>query len=73
MITPYEDHGPVRARPASADDPVLTPDAMCADAGISRATWNRNWRHRLPIVRVSARRIGCRRSAWRAALEQGSG
>jgi hypothetical protein len=51
-------------------DPLLSPEEMCRDAGISMATWRRNWRHHLPIVRISPRRIGVRRSAWRAALEQ---
>ena len=51
-------------------DPLLSPEEMCRDAGISMATWRRNWRHRLPIVRISPRRIGVRRSVWRAALEQ---
>jgi hypothetical protein len=51
------------------DDPVLSPDAMCKDGDISKSTWYRHWRHKLPIERLSPRRIGCRRSAWRAALE----
>jgi hypothetical protein len=54
----------------SADlDPILSPEEMWTDAGVSPSTWQRNWRHKLPMIRVSARRIGCRRSAWRAALE----
>jgi hypothetical protein len=52
-----------------AADPVLSVEQMCEDANISRKTWYRNWRYRLPIVQVSQRRIGCRRSAWLAALE----
>jgi hypothetical protein len=51
-------------------DPVMSPEAMCQDADISMATWRRNWRHKLPIIRISPRRIGVRRSAWGAALEQ---
>jgi hypothetical protein len=50
-------------------DPILSPEEMWTDAGISPATWHRNWRRRLPIIRISQRRIGCRRSAWLAALE----
>lgn len=51
-------------------DPILSPAAMCEDADISMATWQRRWRHKLPIVRLSPRRIGCRRSNWRKALEE---
>jgi len=51
-------------------DPILSPADMCDDAGISMATWRRTWRTRLPIIQLSAKRIGCRQSAWRAALEQ---
>ena len=50
-------------------DPILSPAAMCRDADISKATWQRNWRHKLPIIRLSAKRIGCRQSNWRAALD----
>jgi hypothetical protein len=38
--------------------------------GVSKATWFRVWRHRLPIIQLSDRRIGVRRSAQQAALEQ---
>ena len=51
-------------------DPVLSPEQMASDAGISRATWFRNWRRKLPIVWVSQRRVGCRQSAWRRALAE---
>lgn len=50
-------------------DPILSPAAMCEDADISMATWQRRWRHKLPIVRLSPRRIGVRRSDWHAALD----
>jgi hypothetical protein len=51
-------------------DPVLTPEEMCRDANISMATWVRHYRHKLPIIRLSPRRIGVRRSAWLRTLEQ---
>jgi hypothetical protein len=54
-------------------DPILSLEDMWTDAGMSPATWRRNWRHRLPMIRISARRIGCRRSVWRAALEAETG
>lgn len=58
-----------KKRPADRPaDPILSPEQMWTDAGISPATWQRNWRYKLPIIRISARRIGCRQSAWRAAL-----
>jgi hypothetical protein len=49
-------------------DPILSPDDMCKEAGISRATWERVFRHSLPITHLSPRRVGCRQSVWRAAL-----
>ena len=49
-------------------DPIWSPQQMCDDAGISMDTWRRNYRHELPIIQLSKRRIGARRSAWRAAL-----
>ena len=51
-------------------DPILSPREMWTEAGISRATWLRTWRHKLPMLWVSPRRIGCRRSAWHAALAE---
>lgn len=51
-------------------DPILSPEEMCEDGNISMATWRRNYRHKLPIIRISPRRIGARRSAWLKALEQ---
>jgi hypothetical protein len=51
-------------------DPILSPEEMCEDGNISIATWRRNYRHKLPIIRISPRRIGARRSAWLRALEQ---
>jgi hypothetical protein len=50
-------------------DPILSPEAMCDDAGISMSTWRRHYRHKLPIEHLSPRRIGCRQSKWRAALK----
>ncbi len=51
-------------------DPILSPREMWQDAGISKATWMRHYRHRLEIIRLSPRRIGARQSAWRRLLEQ---
>jgi hypothetical protein len=51
-----------------APDPVLSPQEMADDAGISLITWRRNYRDQLPILQISPRRIGCRQSQWRAAL-----
>jgi hypothetical protein len=55
---------------ATEKDPILSPEMMCEDGNISMATWRRNYRHKLPIIRISPRRIGARQSAWRKALEQ---
>ena len=52
-----------------AIDPILSPRQMCDEAGISMPTWKRYYRHKLPIIRLSPQRIGCRRSEWRAVLE----
>jgi hypothetical protein len=49
-------------------DPILSPAQMCAEAGIGRATWERIYRHSLPVIVLSPRRVGCRKSVWRAAL-----
>lgn len=57
--------------PTENPDPILSPDQMAADAGISRATWVRRWRPVLPVIQLSPRRIGVRRSAWLAALNDG--
>jgi hypothetical protein len=51
------------------EDPVMCPAAMAEDADISLSTWYRHYRKRLPIIKISPKRIGCRQSAWRAALE----
>ena len=53
-----------------ADDPILSPEMMCEDANISMATWRRTYRDKLPIIRISPRRIGARQSVWRQTLEQ---
>jgi hypothetical protein len=50
-------------------DPILSPREMCEDAGISKATWIRHYRHKLDIIRLSPRRIGVRQSAWRKVLQ----
>jgi hypothetical protein len=52
------------------DDPILSPEEMCRDAGISMATWRRVYRDKLNIVRMSPRRIGARRSNWHRVLEE---
>jgi hypothetical protein len=52
------------------EDPILSPQEMCADGGFSMATWRRNYRHKLKIIRLSPRRIGARRSNWRKTLEE---
>ena len=53
-----------------AADPILDFDFIKADLGISHATFHRGPRQELPIVRISARRLGVRRSdyfAWKTA------
>lgn len=49
-------------------DPILSPADMCAEAKISLATWRRQYRDALPIVKLSPKRIGVRRSEWLAEL-----
>jgi predicted DNA-binding transcriptional regulator AlpA len=54
---------------AGAADPVLSFEFIKADLGISRATFHRGPRRQLPVVRISDRRLGVRRSdyeAWKA-------
>jgi hypothetical protein len=51
-------------------DPILSPSDMCGEAKISLATWRRQFRNSLPVVRISPKRIGVRRSDWLAALAQ---
>lgn len=51
-------------------DPILSPRQMCEDAGISKATWMRHYRHKLDLIRLSPRRIGARQSVWRQVLEE---
>jgi hypothetical protein len=55
-----------------AEDPILSPQEMADDAGISEATWYRNYRYhpKLKIIQMSPRRIGARKSDWRRALDQ---
>ena len=53
-------------------DPIMSPRAMARDAGISMATWVRNYRYhpKLKIIRLSPHRIGARRSNWREVVDQ---
>jgi hypothetical protein len=48
---------------------------MADDAGISLATWHRNFRYdpRLKILQMTPRRIGARQSNWRQVLEGETG
>jgi hypothetical protein len=52
------------------DDPILSPEEMCRDSGISMATWRRQYRNELPIIQMSPRRIGVRRSDWQRYLSE---
>jgi hypothetical protein len=49
-------------------DPILTINEMCTDGRLSRDTFDRYYRRTLPMIWVSPGKLGCRRSAWRAAL-----
>ena len=54
---------------AGSADPVLTFEYIKADLGISHATFHRGPRRQLPVVQISDRRLGVRRSdyeAWKA-------
>ena len=56
--------------PSGGDDPLLSFKEIVADLGCSRATFHRTIRHQLATVRISAKRLGVRRSvydAWKAA------
>ena len=56
-------------------DPVLTFDYITADLGVSKATFNRSIRHKLPVVQLSPRRLGCLQSKYyefKAALAEGA-
>jgi hypothetical protein len=55
-----------------SEDPILSPQEMCADAHISEATWYRVYRYhpKLKIIWLSPRRIGARRSNWQQVLEE---
>lgn len=56
--------------PSGGDDPLLSFKEIVADLGCSRATFHRTIRHQLDTARISARRLGVRRSvydAWKAA------
>jgi hypothetical protein len=52
------------------DDPILSPDEMAADAGISPSTWVREYRYDpdLELFQLSARRLGARLSNWRSVV-----
>lgn len=55
---------------ARSGDPVLSFEFIKADLGIAHATFHRGPRRELPVVRLSARRLGVRRSdyeAWKAS------
>jgi hypothetical protein len=56
--------------PRQPEDPILSPQEMAQDAGINLATWRRNYRDKLPIIQISPRRIGARKSDWRRELDQ---
>ena len=54
-------------------DPVLAFDYLIADLGCSKATFHRGPRHELPVVQISPRRLGVRRSdyeRWKASKIQ---
>jgi predicted DNA-binding transcriptional regulator AlpA len=58
-----------------APDRVLTFAECRARLGVSRATFHRKLRHKLPVVRLSDRRFGVRESAllrWLDANESGA-
>jgi predicted DNA-binding transcriptional regulator AlpA len=57
--------------PRQPEDPILSPQEMAADGGMSEATWYRNYRYHpdLKIIWISPRRIGARFSNWRRVLE----
>jgi hypothetical protein len=53
-----------------AADPVLPFSFIKADLGVSHATFHRSVRHELPVVQISDRRLGVRRSdyeKWKAS------
>jgi hypothetical protein len=50
------------------EDPILSPEEMARDAGISISTWRREYRDALSIIQVSPRRISSRQSEWRRVL-----
>lgn len=59
---------------AGASDPVLTFEFIKRDLGIAHATFHRGPRHELPVIQISARRLGVRRSdyeAWKASRVTG--
>jgi predicted site-specific integrase-resolvase len=55
--------------PGAQLDPVLSPAEACAELGISKKTWHRHWRHKVPVIQLSPGRVGVRRSDLLAALE----
>ena len=51
---------------AVTSDPVLTFEYIKGDLGISHASFFRSVRHELPIMQISPRRFGVRRSDYEA-------
>ena len=55
---------------ARTADPILSFDYIKGDLGIAHATFHRSVRHLLPVIQLSTRRFGVRRSdyeAWKQA------
>jgi hypothetical protein len=54
-------------------DPVLSFGFLIADLGCSKSTFHRGPRHELPVVQISPRRLGVRKSdfdRWKASKIQ---
>lgn len=49
---------------------LLRPAEVCQLLGVSRATYERNVKQRLPLVRLSPRRVGVRREAVERLLDE---
>jgi predicted DNA-binding transcriptional regulator AlpA len=57
----------------SEPDPVLPFEYLISDLGCSKATFHRGPRHELPVLQISQRRLGVRRSdyeKWKASKIQ---
>jgi hypothetical protein len=50
-------------------DPILSPADASKLIGVSKKTWHRHWRHKVPVIQLSPGRVGVRRSDLRAALQ----